>query len=472
MQMHPTLQSFGAAKRVTGSKHLITTITGETILLDCGLFQGEGKEGDALNRNFGFDPATIDFVILSHAHIDHTGLLPRLVREGFSGEIFCNTATRDLCEIMLSDSAHIQEADLKRVNRRRLERGQEPLEVLYDQSDVERCLQQFHLVNDNKPFKVGQSTKVTLIPNAHILGSGAIHLELQSLDEKIIRFTFTGDIGRPDDQILDGPFPFPASDYVLCESTYGDRTHEPGADAKEALVNLIHRICIERHGKIIIPAFSIDRTQEIVYMLDQLAFEKRLPHIPVYVDSPLSVKATQIMSLHREEFNPKILDYITKDGDPFSFPNLHYVAKVEDSKAINDIHGAAIIISASGMAEAGRIKHHIANNIENTNNAILLVGYATPYSLAGQLIAGKTTVKIFGEEFNVFAEIHRMNNFSAHADWKEMLAYLNCQNPSEVKKVFLVHGEDEALGVFKGHLMDAGFKNVEIVEPQQVYTLK
>lgn len=471
MQKFPTLTSHGAAARVTGSKHLITTITGEKILLDCGLFQGEGKEGNELNRNWGFTPSEIDYVILSHAHIDHTGLLPKLVKDGFSGTIFSNSATRDLCEIMLADSAHIQESDLKRVNKRRLEKGLDALEPLYDLDDAMRALGMFQVVQDNHEFTVGQSTKALYIPNAHIIGSSAIRLKMVDLEGKTITLTFTGDIGRPNDQILAGPFPFPQSDYIISESTYGDRVHEEMADAKEAFYQLIHRICVEKHGKIIIPAFSIDRTQEIIYILDQLAFEKRLPHIPVYVDSPLSIKATQIMSLHREEFNPEILEYITKDGDPFSFPSLHYVSKVEDSKAINDIHSAAIIISASGMAEAGRIKHHIANNIENPLNAILIVGYATPFSLAGQLTAGNQEVKIFGEKYQVFAEIHRMNNFSAHADWKEMIQYLSCQDASKVKKVFLVHGEEDTLGTFKSHIMDAGFKNVQIVDQGVEYSL-
>ena len=463
MQNFPTLTSYGAAGRVTGSKHLITTSSGEKILLDCGLFQGEGKEGQELNRNWGFDPSDIDFVILSHAHIDHTGLLPKLVKDGFNGVIFSNSSTSDLCQIMLADSAHIQESDLKRVNRRRAEKNLEPIEALYELADAERALAKFHVIKDNVEFEVGSNTIARLIPNAHIIGSSAIHLELQSPDNKIITLTFTGDIGRPNDQILAGPFPFPQSDYVISESTYGDRLHEPAADAKEAFLHLIQ--------KIFIPAFSIDRTQEIIYILDQLAFEKKLPHIPVYVDSPLSIKATQIMELHRDEFNPKILEYITKDGDPFSFPNLHYVSKVEDSKAINDIKSAAIIISASGMAEAGRIKHHIANNIENPLNAILIVGYATPFSLAGQLTSGKQTVKIFGDEYQVFAEIHRMNNFSAHADWKEMVEYLSCQNPKLVKKIFLVHGEEDTLGAFKSHLINAGFNDIQIVEQAVSYTL-
>ena len=460
MRLYPTLTSYGAAQTVTGSKHLIITVQDERILLDCGLFQGEGKESDALNRTWGFDPKTIDYVILSHAHIDHTGLLPKLVKDGFSGPIYCSESTKHLCEIMLLDGAHIQEADLKRINARRKKRDEEPLIPLYTMEDAVEALKFFEPIPTQKPVKVGQSTYVTLIPNAHILGSCAIHLNLIDIEGSAINFTFTGDIGRDSDLIFDGPFAFPQSDYIVCESTYGDRLHDNASDAKEQLYQLIQDICVEKNGKIIIPAFSVDRTQEIIYLLDQLAFEKRLPHIPVFVDSPLSVKATHIMAQHRDEFNPEILDYITKDGDPFGFPSLHYVSKVEDSKAINDIPSAAIIISASGMAEAGRIKHHIANNIENPNNAILIVGYSTPYTLAGQLLQGKNEVRIFGDFFAVNAEVHKMSNFSAHADYKEMLAYLSCQNPHLVKHVFLVHGDHDAMESFEAKLKNFGFPKV------------
>jgi metallo-beta-lactamase family protein len=472
MQIFPTITSYGAAKTVTGSKHLITTVSGETILMDCGLFQGEGKESDLLNRDWGFNPELIDFVILSHAHIDHTGLLPKLVRDGFSGPIYCNEATKDLCEIMLMDGAHIQESDLKRINQHRKRKRIPPLEALYGKDDVSNCLSQFTLVQDNMEFKIGQSTHVKLIPNAHILGSSAIHLSLINMEGKRITLTFTGDIGRDSDQILDGPFAFPPSDYIISESTYGNRLHPTAEDAKEAFFNMIQDVCVEKNGKIVIPAFSIDRTQEIVYLLDQLAFEKRLPSIPVYVDSPLSVKATHIMSKHRELYNPEILEYITKDGDPFDFPNLHYVSTVEESRAINEINSAAIIISASGMAEAGRVKHHIANNIENHNNAILLVGYATPFSLAGQLLQGKEEVRIFGDFYNVNAKIYRMANFSAHADYNEMIDYLTLNDPSTVKKVFLVHGEESVMDEFSVKLKAVGFNHVHKLERGVIIALK
>lgn len=460
MQLFPTLCSFGAAQKVTGSKHLITTITGEKILLDCGMFQGEGKDSDEMNRHWGFEPREIDYVILSHAHIDHTGLLPKLVKDGFTGPIYCNSGTKDLCEIMLLDGAFIQKSDLKRVNKRRLEKGQPPIEALYDEDDAFQALSQMSVVENGKPFKVGDSTWITFILNAHILGSAAIHMKLLPLEGDAITFTFTGDIGRDSDQILDGPFPFPQSDYILCESTYGDRLHSVNEDVKDQLLKIVHETCVEKGGKVIIPAFSVDRTQELIYLLDQLSFEKALPTIPVYIDSPLSVKATNIMAKHQEEFNPEILQYIIKDGNPFDFPQLHYISKVEDSKAINTHEGAAIIISASGMAEAGRIKHHIMNNIENPNNTIIIVGYATPYTLAGQLIQGKEEVRIFGDQFKVNAKVERMGNFSAHADYLEMIDFLSCQKIEDVKKVFLVHGDTDVMDVFAEKLKNKGFKKV------------
>jgi len=457
------LTFYGAARRVTGSKHMLTTAHQEKILLDCGMFQGEGTEGDYLNRHFHFDPTTLDFVIISHAHIDHIGLLPRLVREGYSSPIYMNESTRDLTELMLADSAHIQEVDLDRINKRRRLKGLESLDPMYTMEDVIKVLEQLEVVENNKPFVVGKDTKVLFTPNAHILGSIAMHLTLQG-PNRPITLAFTGDIGRPGDSILSGPDPFPQSDYIICESTYGDREHPVPKDANAKLKAMVMETCIEKNGKIIIPAFSVDRTQELIYMLDRMISEGELPPVTTYVDSPLSVRATRIMKAHQHEFNRDILDYITRDGDPFDFPGLKYVSKVEDSKKINDEKTASIIISASGMAEAGRVKHHIANNIENENNLILLVGYATPQSLAGRLKAGEPTVRIFGDEFVVKARVESMPYFSAHADWKEMLQYLSCQKKEEVKTIFLVHGSDESLGPWKSRLMQEGYPKVTIAD--------
>lgn len=461
----------GAAGRVTGTKHLITTDNGERILLDCGLFQGEGRAGDFLNRNFGFNPAEIDCVVLSHAHIDHTGLLPRLVKEGFSGPIYCNEATADLCQLMLMDSAKIQKSDLERVNKRRIARGEPALELLYDEADVQTTISLIQTLRNESWTKVCKDTRVFLTPNAHILGSVSITLELMKQGVPNI-LTFTGDIGRPGDSILEGPKAFPQSDYIICESTYGDRLHPAAEDAEKALLQLVSETCVDRKGKIIIPAFSVDRTQEIIYLLDRLAFQRKLPNINVYVDSPLSVQATHIMGRHRSEFNREILDYISKDGNPFDFPTLHYVSKAEDSKKINENPGPCIIISASGMAEAGRIKHHIANNIQDARNTILLVGYATPDSLAGRLRDGINPVRIFGEDYPVGAQIASMPYFSAHADYNEMLEYLSCQRKLGVKGIFLVHGDMPALSAWKSCLLDHGYKNVVIAEDKQTIEIE
>lgn len=455
---------YGAAGRVTGSKHMVTTDYDENILLDCGMFQGEGEEGNYLNRHFHFDPKTVDYVILSHAHIDHIGLLPKLVKEGFAGPIYANSATKDLCRLMLADSAHIQESDLERINRRRKDQGKELLEPLYTIEDVDQVLRQIETVRNEVEFTVGKNTKVLLTANAHILGSAAISLTLFRRNGLPVHLTFSGDIGRPGGEILDGPDAFPQADYIICESTYGDRLHPKASDSETELLKLVQRTCVENRGRVIIPAFSVGRTQEIVYLLDRLMHNKKLPHIPVYVDSPLSVEATGIMNQHRDEFNHEILEYITRDGNPFDFPGLKYIAKVEDSKAINNSEEPCMIISASGMAEAGRIKHHIANNIEDAKNTILIVGYATPESLAGRLRQGAPMVRIFGTEYPVNARVQVMDNFSAHADWKEMLEFLGCQRKELVKEIFLVHGNETALGAWKSRLLNDGFGKVTIAE--------
>ncbi|WP_266369085.1 MBL fold metallo-hydrolase RNA specificity domain-containing protein [Tellurirhabdus rosea] len=464
-----TLKFYGAARTVTGSKHLLTTGRGTRILLDCGLFQGINT--DELNQNFGFDPAEIDVVILSHAHIDHAGLLPRLVRMGYTGPIYCTPATADLCRIMLLDSAHIQEKDLQRINERRQRKGRQPLETLYETEDVERTLDLLHPVPYHQPYDLnGGEVTFLFTDTAHILGSAAVSLTIREKNEEK-RLFFSGDIGRPNDKILRMPEAFPQADYLICESTYGDKLHEPEPDMKAHLLRIVRETCVERRGKLIIPAFAVDRTQELVYALDQLESADLLPRIDVFIDSPLSVKATGVMKRHEECFNPDILEYIKKDGDAFAFPNLHYVSDVDESKAINERPGPCIIISASGMAEAGRIKHHIKNNIEDSRNTILLVGYCSPNSLGGQLKNGAKEVRIFGETYAVRAEVEVMDSFSAHADYAEMLRYLSCQDPAEVKHVFLVHGEIDRQLIFQHHLEKAGFRHVSIPTPYETVQL-
>lgn len=454
-----TIQFYGAAQRVTGSKHLVTTNEGTKILLDCGMFQGIGTT--ELNLSFGFDPKQVNYVLLSHAHIDHTGLLPRLIRQGFNGTIYTTHATKSLCEIMLADSAGIQERDLERVNKRREKRGEELLEILYDQADVDKTLSLFETCDYHKEYKIADEVCFSFYDTGHILGSAGVYLTFYEREKNKTLF-FTGDIGRPNDKILRSPEAFPQADYIICESTYGNRLHPPEADVKAKLLKVVRETCVEQGGKVIIPAFSVDRTQELVFALDQLESEGKLPRIPVYVDSPLSVKATMVMKRHEEEFNKDILAYIKRDGDAFGFSNLHYITKVDESKALNFSKEPCIIISSSGMAEAGRIKHHIANNVENPNNTILIVGYCSPVSLGYALKTGEKNVRIFGQEYKVNASVEVMDSFSAHADYAEMLTYLGCQNTNAVKELFLVHGEIETQTAFAERLKGIGFQKISI----------
>jgi metallo-beta-lactamase family protein len=457
------IQFIGAARTVTGSKHLITTFDGKKILLDCGFFQGRGAESEGLNRKFDFEPSSLDFVILSHAHIDHSGNLPGLVKMGFKGTIICTPATKDLCSIMLADSAHIQENDLRFINKRRIKRGEVPLQPLYTLKDVENCLLQFKCVKYNTSYQFCDGVELLFTDAGHILGSAAVNLifEEEGLPK---RLCFTGDIGRYNGSILRDPQPFPQADIIITESTYGDRLHSDNTLSEQQLFNVVYDTCIEKKGKLIIPAFSLGRTQEIVYALDQMEHKKMLPHIKVFVDSPLSVNATNIMREHDECFNEDILEYMKSDDNPFGFGNLVYVQDVEESKSLNDIQEPCIIISASGMIEAGRIKHHVANNIGNSKNTILMVGYAEPNSIGGKIRSGAKILKIFGEEHHVRADVVIMDSYSAHGDYKEMIQYLSCQDKEQVQQVFLVHGEYETQLHYKEKLLDAGFKNITIPE--------
>jgi len=455
------IQFIGAARTVTGSKHLITTYDGKKILLDCGFFQGKGAESEGLNREFDFNPSTLDFVILSHAHIDHSGNIPALVKMGFNGPIICTPATKDLCSIMLADSAHIQENDLRFVNKRRIKRGEAPLQPLYTVKDVENCLHQFKSVKYNTSYQVCDGVQLLFTDAGHILGSAAVNL---TFEEKGLtkRLCFTGDTGRYNGSILRDPQPFPQADIIIAESTYGDRLHSDNTLSEQQLFNVVYDTCVEKKGKLIIPAFSLGRTQEIVYALDQMEHKKMLPHIKVFVDSPLSVNATNIMREHDECFNEDILNYMKSDDNPFGFGNLVYVQDVDESKSLNDIHEPCIIISASGMIEAGRIKHHVANNIDNPKNTILMVGYAEPNSIGGKIRSGAKILKIFGEEHHVNADVVIMDSYSAHGDYKEMIQYLSCQDKEQVQQLFLVHGEYETQVHYKEKLLEAGFKHISI----------
>ena len=453
----------GAARTVTGSKHLLTLEDGTRILLDCGFFQGMGVETDVMNRDFGFNPADVDILVLSHAHIDHSGNIPGLVKHGFKGKIYCTDATHDLAKIMLADTAHIQLSDSKYLNKKRARKGKEPIAPLYEMEDVDAALKLFISVPYRTDYKIHDAVTINFTDTGHILGAAAINLVIQE-KSKTIRLTFSGDIGRPGDKILKVPDVFPQADYIICESTYGNRLHDNIEESEKKLLNAVTNTCVVKKGKLIIPAFSLGRTQEIVYTLNNLRNANQLPNIPVYVDSPLSMNATAIMRKHPECFNAEIYESLKKDSDPFGFDNLIYINDAQESIALNSDDTPMIIISASGMAEAGRIKHHIKNNISDSKNTILIVGYCSPGSLGGRLSAGQKEVHIFGKEYKVEADVTVISSYSAHGDYKEMIDFLSCQKTNQVKKMFLVHGEYEVQVEWKEKLKAVGFADIEIPE--------
>jgi len=460
----------GAARTVTGSKHLITLKSGTQILLDCGMFQGLGKNTDNLNIQFGFEASDVSFLVLSHAHIDHSGLIPRLVNEGFKGKIFCTSATKDLTEILLEDSATIQRDDIKFVNKRRAKQGLPPIEPLYSIDDAKNVTPLIEVVNYNEWHTINDEAAVMFTDAGHIIGSAAVHLRLKE-NNKTTALTFSGDVGRYNDVILRSPDVFPQADYILIESTYGDKLHEDAGNATNVLEQWINKTCVEKKGKLIIPSFSVGRTQELLYFLNDLSLQKRLPKIPVFVDSPLSLEATEVVKSHPENFNKQVKQLLKTDDDPFDFPGLTFVKSVDESKAINDNHQPMIIISASGMADAGRIKHHIANNIGDKRNTILMVGYCEPLSLGGRLMNGAKEVRIFGEYYKVMAEVGSMRSMSAHGDYNDLCQFLACQNPDLVKTIFIVHGEEDVQLEFQRRLLKKKFKDVIVPRLHESFNL-
>lgn len=456
----------GAARTVTGSKHLLTLSNGKKYLLDCGLYQGLGKETDILNRDFGFIPAGIDYMILSHAHIDHCGLLPKLVKDGYKGNIYATPGTKALADILMLDSAGIQESDLRYLNKTREAQGKPFIQPLYGKEDAEMASSRFVEVDYGKWFTIDENVQLMYLDAGHIIGSTTVHLKIME-NGKETRLTFSGDLGRYRDMILKSPEVFPQADYIIMESTYGDRLHEKIVGTTDDLLEWILKTCIQKQGKLIIPAFSVGRTQEILYSLNQLELENRLPDIAYYVDSPLSFEATQVIKSYPEYFNSRVQKILQKDQDPFAFKGLKFVKSVEESKSLNYRKDPMVIISASGMAEAGRVKHHISNNIENSRNSILFSGYCEPHSLGGRLKLHPKEVGIFGIPHEVHAEIGEIKSMSAHGDYNDMLQWLACQDARQVKKLFLVHGEYDVQLNFKNRLLKKGFQDVEIPELHQ-----
>lgn len=457
------IKFLGAAREVTGSKHLIITQKDKKILLDCGLYQGKGLETDTLNRELGCDPREIDHIILSHAHIDHSGLIPYVYKLGFRGSVICTQATLDLCSIMLADSGAIHESDTIQFNKKRLKQGLPPVEPLYTRKDAVNCMQLFIGVAYDRKFYIDENLKVKFTNSGHMLGSSVISLDIKE-EDGLKRLAYTGDIGRKRNMILREPDPFPQADYLITEATYGDRLHKDRIEARNELLDVIRHTCVEKKGKLVIPSFSVGRTQEIVYTLNLLFNDGKLPRIDIFVDSPLSVNATDIFRFHPSCFNEEILHEMHYDPDPFGFDRLYYVRTIEESKRINERTEPCVIISASGMMEAGRVKHHLANTISNSRNSILAVGYCAPTTLGAKILRGDTEVSIHGNLYPVKAEIFRIDAYSGHGDYQEMADYLECQSKKNLKNIFLVHGELEAQNTYKGYLETKGFSNIEIPE--------
>ena len=460
----------GAAQTVTGSKHLLSLKNGKKILLDCGLFQGMGKETLMLNESFGFEPATIDYLILSHAHIDHSGLIPKLYKNGFRGKIFATPATKELGAILLEDSAAIQRDDTRFINKRRAKQGLPPYEALYDLQDTADAINLFETISYEEWKEIEPGVALKFTDAGHIIGSAAVHLRIKE-DGKVSRITFSGDVGRYNDAILSSPATFDQADYIILESTYGNKLHNEVFGTIDAMEKWIRHTCLEKKGKLIIPAFSVGRTQELLYVLNQLSLENRLPAVPYYVDSPLSREATAVLKNYPSYFNKRIKKVMEADEDPFDFPGLNFIKTVDESKHLNELTQPCVIISASGMADAGRVKHHIMNNIGDKKNTVLLVGYCEPRSLGGRLMNGDKEVKIFGEWYQVEVEVGEMRSMSAHGDYEDLCQFLACQNPELVKTLFLVHGEYAVQQDFAARLSKKHFKQIEIPAMHQMFPL-
>jgi metallo-beta-lactamase family protein len=437
----------GAAGTTTGSQHLLE-VNGQRILLDCGLYQGRRDEAWERNRKFPFDPNAIDAVVLSHAHIDHSGNLPNLVKQGFKGNIYATDATRDLCSVMLPDSAHIQESDVKWLNRRRVEKGEPPLLPTYNRMDAEKCLRQFVTINYERTMFVGDGVKLTFIDAGHILGAAQVILDIDDREtKKQCRLLFSGDVGRPKSDLLNPPAPCDGVDYIIMESTYGGREHEMEMASDEHICRVINDT-LERQGKVLIPAFAVERTQQLLYALNKLREQNCFPAIPIFVDSPLAVSATEIFRLHPECFNEEVYHFLFEKRNPFGFDGLRFIREASESKALNDVREPAVIIAASGMCESGRILHHLRNHVSDPSTTVLFVGYCAEQTLGWKLRNGQKQVNILGDSFHVGARIEILDSFSGHADHSELLDWFARIGGSK-KNVFLVHGEperSEALG--------------------------
>ncbi len=463
------IQFCGGARTVTGSQHLLM-VNGHRILLECGLFQGRRSDTYERNFNFCFDPASINAMILSHAHIDHSGHIPNFVKNGFKGPIYATAATVDLCQIMLRDSAYLQERDVEWANKIRRKRGEDLVEPLYTIEEAEVAMHSFVGVQYGHSTRICEGVDATFREAGHILGSAGILLNIKE-NGRSLRVGFSGDIGRTAVPIIRDPDILRDLDVLIMESTYGDRLHSSREDVEEELASIIRDVA-RGGGKIIIPAFAVGRTQVIVYMLHKLFDQNRIPDMPIFVDSPLATAATQVFRSHPECFDRETYRVFLQDrDDPFGFGRLKYVGGVEDSKDLNDLKYPHIIISASGMAEGGRILHHLRNNIGDSRSLVLFVGYAAENTLARRIMDGNKTVKIFGEEFSVRCKVKTMDAFSGHADRDELLNYVAFSPPEKLKHIFLVHGEADQALPLRDALKSRGYAQVDYPAPREIFEL-
>jgi len=463
------LQFWGAVKTVTGSMHLVET-NGHRILLDCGMFQGRRQEARERNEQLPFDAAALDAVVLSHAHIDHSGNLPTLAKNGFDKPIYSTSATRDLCSAMLRDSAYIQESDVKFVNKRNAEKGLPPIEPLYTLVDATNALRLFRTVEYDRPAEILPGVRLTYRDAGHILGSASVMLQVTENGETKT-LAFTGDVGRHGAAILCDPEVMDPADALITESTYGNRHHGPMDQTRQKLAQVVGET-VGRGGMLIIPAFAVGRTQDLVYHLHELFEARSIPAVPVYVDSPLATNVTEVFRLHPECYDEETHQHMLHDHhtDPFGFSRLTYTRDTEDSKKLNDLKEPAIIISASGMCEAGRVLHHLRHHIADPRTTVLFVGFQAENTLGRKLVDGEPRVRIFGDEFEVKAHIEKIDGYSAHADEEELLAFIGAipQRPSQV---FVVHGEPDSATTMATDLRGLGIQDVTIPERGQTFEI-
>jgi metallo-beta-lactamase family protein len=459
-----TVTFWGAARTVTGSMHLVET-AGKKFLLDCGLYQGRRAEAHERNMKFPFEPKRIDAVVLSHAHVDHCGNLPNLVRQGFSGPIYCTPATRDLVAIMLADSAKIQEEDAAYLNKKR-DRRDPKVEPLYDRTDAHRTVRLCQPVAYEREFDVAKGVQITYVEAGHLLGSAMVSMRVDA-PSKELRLTFTGDLGRRGLPILRDPAPVPPGDLLISESTYGGKVHEPVEECADRLGDVVRKTA-ERGGKVIIPAFSLGRTQTVVYYLHQLMNTNRLPDLPIFVDSPLASQATDVFRRHPECFDEETALLLEDDPDLFGEQRIHYIHNVEASKRLNGRQDPCVIIAASGMCEAGRVLHHLKHNVEDERNTILIIGFQAPETLGRRIVERRPEVRILDKICKLRAEVVVLNAFSSHADQNDFMAFLGPLAPT-TGKVRLVHGEPDRAEALAQALRGAGF--AEVVVPERGETV-